>query len=130
MNNLPRRNFFLITFISLLTIGTCNAQIFRRNVARKTERGLFSKSPVKKKEIKIKEPRTVLKAKKKQEAKERKLKREYAKSVKKSQKRSYQIQTPEVKARMKQNKRDIALRDRLKEKNIKSASKKAGRKYK
>lgn len=130
MYNLPVRNFFLIALISLLTIGTCDAQIFRRNLARKAERGLFNKSPAKKKEVKVKEPRTVLKAKKKQEAKERKLKREYARSVKRSQKRSYQIQTPEVKARMKQNKKDIALRERLKKKKVKSASKKAGRKYK
>ena len=123
------RKCFFVLLITLLTIGTCNAQIFRKNAARKAERGFFNKSSVKRKRIKIKEPRTVLKAKRKQESKEKKLKREYAKSVKRSQKRSYQIQTPEVKARMKQNKKDIAVRDRVKKKKIRSATKKAGRKY-
>ena len=124
------RKYLLILFITLLTVGTCNAQIFRKNAARRAERGLFKKSPVKTKAIKVKEPRIVLKAKRKQESKEKKLKREYAKFIKRSQKRSYQIQTPEVKARMKQNKKDSSVRDRLKKKNIRLASKKAGRKYK
>ena len=130
MNNLSMRKFFLFLFITLFIVGTCNAQIFRKNVARRAERGLFRKSSVKNKEIKVKEPRAVIKAKKKQEANERKLKREYEKSVKKSQKRSYEIQTPEVQARMKQNKKDAAVRDKTRRRQVKASSKKAGRKYK
>jgi len=124
------RKFFLILFITLLTVGTCNAQIFRKNTARRAERGLFKKSHSKTKEIKVKEPRAVIKAKKKQEANEKRLKREYAKSVKQSQKRAYDIQAPEVQARMRQNKKDAAVRDKAKRKKVQSSSKKAGRKYK
>jgi hypothetical protein len=130
MNNLSMRKVYFVLFLTFFTIGTCNAQIFRHNAARRAERGLFKKRSVKTKEVKVKEPRAVIKAKKKQEAKEKKLKRDYAKSVKQSQKRSYEIQTPDVQARMKQNKKDAALRDKMKRKKVKSSSKKAGRKYK
>lgn len=124
------RKVFLFLFITLLTIGTCNAQIFRKNTARRAERGLFKKRSVKTREIKVKEPRVVTKAKKKQESKEKKQKKEYAKSVKQSQKRAYEIQTPDVQARMRQNKKDAAVRDKVKRKNVRSSSRKAGRKYK
>jgi hypothetical protein len=130
MNNLSMRKFFLFVFILSLAIGSCNAQIFHKNASRNAERGLFGKSPGKKKEVKVKEPRTVLKAKKKQEANERKLKRDYEKSVKRSQKRTVDIQTPEVQVRMKQNQKDSAARDKAKKKKVKTSTKKAGKKYK
>ena len=63
----------------------------------------------KKKQVKVKEPRSVTKAKKKQEANERKLKKDYAASIKRSQKRTIEIQTPEVQARMKQNQNDTKV---------------------
>jgi hypothetical protein len=117
-------------FMISLGICSCNAQIFHKNASRKAEKGLFGKSLGNKKEVKIKEPRTVLKAKKKQEAKEKKLKDNYEKSVKKSQKRTIEIQTPEVQERMKQNQKDSASRDKAKKKKVKTSTKKAGRKYK
>jgi hypothetical protein len=82
------------------------------------------------KEPKVKEPRVVLKAKRKQEANDRKLKRDYEKSVKLSQKRSYNIQTSEVQARMKQNKREISARDKEKKKKVRTSTRSAGKKYK
>ena len=118
------KKIFLLICISLLTIGISNGQIFKKNSLRVAERELFGKSR-KDKKVKIREPRAVTKAKKKQEANEKKLKKEYAKSVKESQKRSYEIQTPEVKARMKQNQKDTALRDKMKKKNVKSEHKKS-----
>ena len=130
MNNLSVRKFFLFVFILLLAIGTCNAQIFHKNGSRNAERALFGKSPGKKKEVKVKKSWTVLKAKKKQEANERKLKRDYEKSVKRSQKRTVDIQTPEVQVRMKQNKKDSAARNKAKKKKVKTSTKKAGKKYK
>ena len=57
------------------------------------------------------------------------LKKDYDKSIKQSQKRTVDIQTPEVQARMKQNKKDYTRRDRHKKKKIKAASKEAGGKY-
>jgi len=124
------RKSFLILIISLLSLGTCNAQIFKKNVSRKTEKELFGKSSRKSKGLKVKEPKKVIKAKKKQESKEKKQKRDYVKYVSRSQKRTLQIQTPEVQARMKQNKKDSAVRDRAKKKKAKISTKKAGKKYK
>lgn len=125
MNNLSSRRLFLIFFFLTLAISSCNAQIFHKNPEKK----LFGRSLGNMRQAKVKEPKSVMKAKRKQEANERKLNREYAKSVKRSQKRTVDIQTPEVKARMKQNKKDTKLRDKEKRKNIKSSTRGAGKKY-
>jgi len=124
------KRFFLILIISSMALGSVNAQLFHRNAARSAEKGLFGKSLNKKKQVKVKEPRSVLKAKKKQEANERKLKKDYAASIKRSRKRSIEIQTPEVQARMKQNQIDSKERAKAKKKKLKQSSKKAGKKYK
>lgn len=129
MNNLYLKKLYLFVFILLLALSSCNSRLFHKNGSRKAERELFGKSLGRKKEVKVKEPRAVLKAKKKQEANDRKLKSDYKKSVKKSQKRTIDIQTPEVQARMKQNKKDTETRDKSKRKKVKTSSKKAGRKY-
>jgi len=130
MNNLYMKKIFLLLFISALAIGSSDAQLFHRNVAKSAEKGLFGKSLSKKKQVKVKEPRSVLKAKKKQEANENKIKKDYAKSIKRSQKRTIEIQTPEVQERMKQNKKNLDLRDKEKKKNSRNSNKKAGKKYK
>ena len=72
----------------------------------------------------------MLRAKKKQEANDRKLKRDYDKSIRRSQKRTIDIQTPEVQKRMKQNKKDFSARDKEKRKNVRAATRRAGKKYK
>jgi hypothetical protein len=126
MNNISLRKLFLFIFILILAIGSCNAQIFHRN----PEKQLFGKTPGIKKEPKVKESRTVLRAKKKQEVNDRKLKRDYDKSIRRSQKRTIDIQTPEVQKRMKQNKKDYTTRDKEKRKNVKATSRRAGEKYK
>ena len=126
MNKLSfRKCFFFVLFFSL-AIGSCNGQIFHKD----PEKQLFSKSHGGRKEVKVKEPRKVLKAKKKQEANDRKLERNYNKSIKKSQKRTIDIQTPEVQARMKQNKKDTAVREKEKRKKVRASSQRAGEKYK
>jgi len=124
------RKFLLFLFISLMTIGTCNAQIFYKNVSRKTEKGLFGKTRRKNNEIKVREPKKVTRAKKKQESNQRKLKNDYNKSVKRSQKRTIDIQPADVQARMKQDKKNSAIRDKAKKKKVKSATRNAGKKYK
>jgi hypothetical protein len=123
------KRFLLILFLILFVSGTGNAQIFHKSGRGNVEKGLFGKTSRGGKEVKVKEPRKVLKAKKKQEANEKKLKKEYADSVEKSRKRSYDIQTPEVQARMKQNQANTELRNKEKKKRIKEGSKKAGKKY-
>lgn len=130
MNNLYMKKLLLLIFITTLALGSANAQLFHRNAARSAEKGLFGKSLNNKKQVKVKEPRSVLKAKKKQEANEKKLKKDYAASVKKSQKRTIDIQTPEVQERMKQNQKNLELRDKAKKKKTRTSNKKAGKKYK
>jgi len=125
MNNLTMRKLILLLFVLSLATGSCTAQIFHKN----PEKQLFGKSHINKKGPKVKEPRKVLKAKKKQEANDRKLKKDSEKSVKRSQKRTVDIQTPEVQARMKENKKNIILRDKDNKKKVKDGSKRAGKKY-
>jgi hypothetical protein len=126
MNNKSLRKLFLFIFILLLSVGLVNAQIFHRN----PEKQLFGKTLGKKKEPKVKEPRTVIRAKRKQEAHERKLNKDYEKSVRRSQKRTIDIQSPEVQKRMKQNKKDYTVRDKEERKKVKASTKRAGKKYK
>jgi hypothetical protein len=126
MNNISWRRIFLFIFLLSLLIGSCNAQIFHKN----PEKQLFGKTLGKKKEVKVKEPRSVLKAIRKQEANDRKLQKEYEKKVKRSQKRTIDIQSPEVQTRMKQNKKDFTMRDKEKKKKVRASTRKAGEKYK
>ena len=131
MNNLSARKMFLFIFILSLAVSSANGQIFHKNNSKNTEKRLFGKTTLgNKKAAKVKEPRSVIRAKKKQEAKERKLKKNYAKSISQSQKRTIEIQSPELQERMKQNKKESITRDKERKKNIKSGSKKAGKKYK
>jgi len=75
------------------------------------------------------QPRKAKKAQKKQDAKEKKKRNAIKDSSKQAQKRSYEIQSPEVQARMKQNKKDTAERDKARKKNNKARTKKGAKKY-
>jgi len=125
INKLLIRRFIIFAIIISACTTICEAQS-----ARNPERRLFGRSLGRKREIKVKEPRTVNKAKKKQEAKLKKQKKDYALFVIKSQKRSVEIQTPEVQARMKQNKKDSDANYKTKKKKVSASTKDAGRKYK
>jgi len=130
MNKLSVKRIFIILLILTFAVNSADSQIFRKNASRKAEKDLFGTSLSKKKAPKVKEPRSVTRAKKKQEANKRKLDRDYAKHVKKSKKRTFDIQTSEVQERMKQDKKYTAARDKEKKKKIRSSTKKAGKKYK
>jgi hypothetical protein len=125
MSNLSGKKLLIILILVWLAAGSCSP-LFHKN----HERQIFGKTHLNRKEAKIKEPRRVKGAKKKQEKNDRKRKKEYNKSVKQTQKRSLEIQTPEVKERMKQNKKNTVIRDRSKKKKDKANSKKAANKYK
>ena len=118
------RKFSAFVLILLLAINSGKAQIFHKN----PEKALFGKS-IGTKQVKVKEPRKVTKAKRKQEAKDKKLKKEYQNSIKKSRKRTVDIQSPDVQERMKQDKKKIAELEKVKKKNKKSGTKKARKKY-
>lgn len=124
MSNLSGKKLLIILII-VLTASSCSP-LFHKN----HERHIFGKTHLNRKEAKIKEPRRVKSAKKKQEKNERKQKKEYKKSVKQTQQRSLDIQTPEVRERMKQNKKNTVIRDRSKKKKDKANSKRASNKYK
>jgi hypothetical protein len=129
MNKLSMKRFFIILFIFVVTVSSGNSQIFHKNASSKVEKDLFGKSLTKKKAPKVQESRSVTKAKKKQAAKKRKLDKDYAKYVKESKKRAFDIQSPEVQERMKQDKKNTTARDKEKKKKIRSSTKKAGKKY-
>jgi hypothetical protein len=130
MNYLYMRRFFLFIFFTLFLLVTCNAQFSHKSSPKNPEKGLFGKTGGNTRKAKSKEPRSVLKAERAQEKKEKKLKKEYAQSVERSRKRTYDIQSPEVQARMKKDQKDTVFRDKEKKKNLKNSSKKAGKKYK
>jgi hypothetical protein len=81
--------------------------------------GLFGKS-VNNKEVNIKEPKVVKKSKRAQEAKEKKMKMDYDRSIKESQKRTIEIQTPAVQERMKQNRKETVSREKARKRKERS----------
>ncbi len=123
MNNLSFKKIFLFLFVIFIVTGSVNAQLFHKDPEKK----LFGKNH--RSAPKVKEPRTVLKAKKKQEANSRKLDKEYENHIKDSQKHAFDIQTPEVQSRMKQNKKEYTSRDKHHKKKVRSETRRAGRKY-
>ncbi|HAM11607.1 MAG: hypothetical protein A2X04_05460 [Bacteroidetes bacterium GWF2_41_9] len=80
-------------------------------------------------EMTLMQPRKAKKAQRKQDAREKKKKAAIKDGSKEAQKRSYEIQSPEVQARMKLNKKDAAARDKAKKKNNKSITRKGAKKY-
>jgi hypothetical protein len=129
MNYLYIKRFIIFILLTIFILGTCNAQFSHKSSPKNPEKGLFGKRRNSGKAV-INEPRSVHKAKKEQEKNQKRLKKEYAQSVERSKQRTYDIQSPEVKARMKQNQKDTALRHKEKKKNMKANTKKAGKKYK
>jgi hypothetical protein len=123
------RGLILYIIFALCLMETANAQTSFKSSSKNPEKALFGKTVGKKGKFKVKEPRSVSKAKRKQEKNEKRLKKESAEYVKQSRKRAYDIQTSEVQARMKQNEKDTALRNKEKKKKAKSTTRKAGKKY-
>lgn len=119
------RKYFLIILVFFLITGNGNAQLFRKN----PEKQMFGKTHMNKKAAKVKEPGSVRRTKRKQERNQRKLDKQYDKSIKQSQRRTIDIQSPEVQARMKQNKKDLTVRDKEKKKKVRNSAKRAGKKY-
>ena len=68
-------------------------------------------------------------AKRKQEAKEKKQNKDYERVIKESKKRSFDIQTDEVKKRMKQDRKITSAREKAKKRKEKKDTRKAAQKY-
>jgi len=110
-------------------ISSSDAQIFHRNAGKKAERGLFGNSLGKKEGGKIREPRKVSKAKKKQEKNQAKLKKDSQRAVEKTRRKTYDIQTAEVQERMTKNKKEAKEREKAKKKADRVNSRKGRKKY-
>lgn len=124
------RKILLFWFIFFLASGSSGASSSFETRPSKMNMKISVRMSGNNKEVIINQPRAAGKAKKKQEAKDKKIKKDYAKSIKDSQKRTIAIQTPEVQARMIQNQKDSDARDKLKKKKVKSGTKSAAKKYK
>ena len=132
MNYLYKRRFILFLVLTFIFAGTCNAEfsvVSQKTSSGKVEKRLFGSTKRSKKKAGSNESGNVHKAKKKQEANQQKLKNEYAKSVEMSQKRTVDIQTPEVQARMKKDKKAAISRDRTKKKKVRVNTRSAAKKY-
>jgi hypothetical protein len=128
MKDLSYKKIFFIFLILFCAVSVCEAQRYKRSI-RNPERELFDKS-LNTKTVKFREAPSIVRAKKKQAANEKKLEKEYNTYVKKSRKRSIEIQSPEVKVRMVQNRKDADLKYKEKKKKRNESSRRAGRKYK
>jgi hypothetical protein len=121
---------FIISVVILTFVFTLSdAQSFRRPPAPGQGKNTLKRSPASKRQLKIREPKVVEKAKKKQTADEEKRKRDYKKYVKENRQRSLDIQSPEVRERMMQNRKNADLNYKNKKKLITARAKNAGKKY-
>jgi hypothetical protein len=123
MNNLPTRYFVLITLILTMGLSSCNTRLFYKISSPNPEKKLFGKSPGKRIGSVVRAGIDI-KAKIKQDRKDKKTKIKHDKSIVMSQKRSFDIQTREVQARMIQDRKNIKRRDKERMKKLKKKFKK------
>jgi hypothetical protein len=128
MNKLIYKKLILFLLVFSFTLTICEAQSFDRPKPHKLQKNV-RKSPMKSKTIKVREPRSREKAKRKTEVVDRKNKRAYEKYVRDNQKRSLEIQTPVVRERMKKNMKTANANYKAKRKMVASSARKSGKKY-
>lgn len=127
MKNLLLQKSIILLLAFFFLNPVCEAQSYKRSI-RNPERYLFGKS-LNKKNVKVKESPSVVRAKKKQAANAKKAEKEYDDYVKESRKRAVKIQSPEVQARMLENRKESDLKYKEKKKKMAENSRKTGRKY-
>lgn len=128
MNCISVRKILVFSLILVFSAAVSEAQSFDRPSSPKQHKSV-SKKPAGKKKDKIFGSRSVKRIQKKQDAKDKKLKKDYEDFVKANKKRSIEIQTPAVKERMKQNVKDADSKYKAKKKKAASSTKKARQKY-
>jgi len=129
MKLLRIRRLIILFLILLLTGLHSPAQSFERTRAQKRVNGVSKKPPGQKKQVRIREPRSVSKAKREQKMSEKKRDREYKAQLKADRKRHLEIQSPDVRERILQNRKDSDARYKEKRKAVASRNKRAGKKY-
>ncbi len=127
MWNFPVKKLVLLTILFCFTISACEAQRYKQSI-RNPERSLFGKS-LNTKDVKYREAPSIVRAKKKQAANQKKIKKEYAVAVKENRKRAIKIQSPEVKERMIDNRKQSDLNYKDKKKKMEKSSRRTGKKY-
>ncbi len=128
MKYLIFKRFLIILLTLSVMVPVCEAQRYKKSL-RNPERYLFGKS-LNNKNTKVRESPSIVRAKKKQTANQKKNKKEYDEFVKDSRKRAVKIQSPDVQARMVENKKESDLKYKEKRKKMAENSRKTGRKYK
>jgi hypothetical protein len=108
--------------LTAILSGSCST-LFTGNTHRGAELSMSGSSRG------FRESPKVRKAKKTQEANERKQKKEWNKFVEETRRLHFKRQTPEVQERMKRNEEETILRHKVKAKKIKKESKKRARKF-
>jgi hypothetical protein len=128
MKNFPVKKLILFFMILSFAVTACEAQRYKQSI-RNPERDLFGKS-LNTKNVRYKEAPSIMRAKRKQVANQKKLKKEYKATVKENRKHAVKIQSPEVKTRMLENRKEADSRYKEKKKNMSENSRRAGKKYK
>lgn len=126
MKRLSFRQLIVILLVYSVGFSLCEAQ----DRAPKPKKGFFGLFSGKKKPGTVRAPRSAGQVKKEQEKKKKQNDLAWAKAVKESQKRTIEIQTPEVRSRMKQDQKDIEAREKARIKKSAKAARAAGKKYK
>jgi hypothetical protein len=129
MNKLSTIKFLFFAIVFSFAVTISQAQNIQKPPSQKQGKGLFSIFSGKNKNVRTKGPVSAKASRKKQEANDKKLKKEGAIYVKKNRERSIKIQSPEVQARMKQNVKDSEAKYKAKKKNNSTRTRKAGKKY-
>jgi hypothetical protein len=123
MKILHRQSHVLVLIVLSCLAFSCSGRFAQARAAHKVERQMAGSSKGGKESFRVRV------AKKQQENRQRKIKKNYAKHVENSRKRTFEIQSPEVKERMKQDESNRKLREKIKTKKVKTATRKAGNKY-
>jgi len=123
------KKFLIFSLLLVFGITFCEARALDRPPAAKQTKGAVKSAPRKGKKVGIKGPKSVKKVQREQAAKDRRKKKDYENYVKENQKRSIEIQTPEVQSRMKQNIKNADNNYKAKKKKNASSTRRAGNKY-
>ena len=129
MKVLHLKRFIFPILILLFAVTVSEAQSFERPPEHKLVRGVKNKPPGRRKQVKIRAPRKVSRAIRKQASEEKKREKAYQQQLKADRKRHLEIQSPEVRERLIRNRKESDTNYKAKKKAVASGNKKTGKKY-
>lgn len=129
MKLLHIRRLIIPVLLLFLTVTFCTAQSFERPRTNKRINGVSKKPPGQKRQVRIREPRSVSKAMRKQELSEKKRAREYKAQLEADRKRHLDIQSPDVRERILQNRKNSDINYKARRKAVAARNKRTGKKY-